>query len=128
MGLALFTSRTSLGNGGKLLNVNASHPINAMLNYAHGMLEADLRIETIADGYDLTIGIMQNGRREKPAYVFNLMEPEMPKVDAAVLEFVADHTFSAAGFVIREDGVCRLAPQLARRICRLMVFSGDMAL
>jgi hypothetical protein len=116
----LFTSRTSLANGGKLLNINASHPINAMLNYAYATLEARLRIQAIADGYDPTIGIMHNGRREKSAYVFDIMEPERPKVDAAVLAFVADHTFSAADFVIDEGGVCRLSPQLARRVCESM--------
>jgi CRISPR-associated endonuclease Cas1 len=114
-----FTSRTSLANNGKLLNVNASHPVNAMLNYAYAALETKLRIETIADGLDPTIGIMHHGRREKSAYVFDLMEPERPKVDAAVLRFIAENTFSGADFVITDGGVCRLSPQLARQVCEV---------
>ena len=114
-----FTSRTSLANNGKLLNINASHPINAMLNYAYGVLEARLRIQAIAGGYDPTLGIMHHSRREKSAFVFDLMEPERPKVDAAVLGFVAEHTFSGADFTITEAGVCRLCPQLSRQIVGL---------
>jgi CRISPR/Cas system-associated endonuclease Cas1 len=53
-----FTSRTSLANGHKLRNVNASHPLNAILNYAYTVLQSRLQIEAVADGYDPTIGIM----------------------------------------------------------------------
>ena len=116
-----FTSRTSLANNGKLLNINASHPINAMLNYAYGVLEAKLRMQAIADGYDPTLGVMHHGRRGKSAYVFDLMEPERPKVDAAVIRFVGEHTFSAADFEITDAGLCRLSPQLARRVCEVAV-------
>jgi hypothetical protein len=45
------------------------------------------------------------------------MEERRPKVDAAVLAFALSETFSGADFVIRLDGVVRLAPQLARRVC-----------
>ncbi len=115
-----FTSRTSLANNGKLLNINATHPINAMLNYAYGALEAKLRIEAVAAGFDPTIGVMHNGRREKSAYVFDLMEPERPRVDRALLTFALAETFSGADFVIRSDGVCRLTPQLAKRVCQIV--------
>lgn len=112
----VFTSRTSLANGTKPKNVNASHPVNAMLNYAYAVKTAQLQIEAIADGYDPTIGIMHHGRRGAPAYVFDLIEPERPKVDALILAFIQGNWFSGADFVIRPDGVCRLSPQLARVI------------
>jgi CRISPR-associated endonuclease Cas1 len=115
-----FTSRTSLANNGKLLNINASHPINAMLNYAYGVLETKLRVRAIADGFDPTIGIMHHGRREKSAYVFDLMEPERPRVDAAILRFIDEHTFVAADFNVTDGGICRLSPQLARRVCEFV--------
>jgi CRISPR-associated endonuclease Cas1 len=112
-----FTSRTSIANGSKLKNVNASHPLNAMLNYAYGVLQSRLQVQAVANGFDPTLGIMHHGRRDAPAYVFDLMEPERPKVDAAILGFVAESTFSAGDFTVREDGVCRLSPQLAGRVC-----------
>jgi CRISPR-associated protein Cas1 len=113
----VFTSRASLANNGKLLNVNASHPVNAMLNLSYAILEANLRIKAVADGYDPTIGIMHHGRRGKSALVFDFVEPERPNVDASILGFLADHPLSAADFVVRSDGVVRLAPQFAAKLC-----------
>jgi hypothetical protein len=46
----------------------------------------------------------------------DLIEPEQPKVDAAILSMIKGQTFTADDFVIRKDGVCRLSPQLARMV------------
>lgn len=48
--------------------------------------------------------------------MFDLMEPERPKVDRAVLDFVKTSVFDPADFVIRSDGVCRLNPEMARTV------------
>jgi hypothetical protein len=42
------------------------------------------------------------------------MEPERPRVDRAVLDFIEGYVFDPADFVIRADGVCRLNPEMAR--------------
>lgn len=115
-----FDSRSSLANGRKPKNRNASDPINAMLNYAYAVLQAQVQVRAVSEGFDPTIGIMHHGYKESPAYVFDLMEPERPKVDAAILRFVAEHEFSATDFTLRSDGVVRLSPQLARRVCALV--------
>jgi CRISPR-associated protein Cas1 len=49
-------------------------------------------------------------------FIVDLMEPERPKVDRAVLDFVKGHVFDPTDFVIRADGVCRLNPEMARTI------------
>jgi CRISP-associated protein Cas1 len=103
----------------KAENVGATHPLNGILNYAYSVLQSRLQIEAVADGYDPTLGIMHSGRRGEPALVFDLMEPNRPRVDAAVLRFAMGETFCPADFVLRSDGVVRLAPQLARRVCQL---------
>ena len=90
-----------------------AHPVNAILNYAYSALESEVRIEAIATGYDPTIGIMHEGRDGSSKFVFDLMEPERPRVDRAVVDFVKGHVFDPTDFVIRTDGVCRLNPQLA---------------
>src|SRR5260370_24700674 len=112
-------ARASL-HGGKAKNVRASHPVNAMLNLAYAVLQSQIQIEAVADGYDPTLGILHNGYQGSPALVFDLMEPHRPKVDAAVLAVALSATFSGADFVIRSDGVVRLAPQLARRVWQLV--------
>lgn len=115
-----FVCRSSLANGVKPYNREASHPINAMLNYAYAVKLAHMQIAAIAEGYDPTIGIMHHARRGKPAFIFDRIEPERPRVDALILDLVQRHAFSAADFALRKDGVCRLSPQLARMVATLV--------
>lgn len=104
----------------KAVNYGATDPINAMLNYAYIVKLAQMQIVAIGEGYDPTIGIMHNGRRGKPSYIFDIMEPERPRVDAILLDFISGRTFSGADFILRKDGVCRLSPQLARIVAALV--------
>jgi CRISP-associated protein Cas1 len=97
-------------------NRNATHPLNAMLNYAYAVLEAQVRIQTVAEGYDPTIGIMHHDYRGGPAFVLDKMEPLRPIFDRAILAFALSHELHPADFVLRSDGVCRLNPQLSRRV------------
>ena len=95
-------------------NRNTSHPVNAILNYAYTVLQSQLQIDAIAQGYDPTIGIMHEGNNGSASFIFDLMEPFRPLVDRNVLEFVKDHVFDPSDFVIRSDGVCRLNPEMAK--------------
>jgi CRISP-associated protein Cas1 len=97
-------------------NRNAGHPVNAILNYAYAALESEIRIKAISEGYDPTIGIMHEGSGGSSKFIFDLMEPERPRVDSAVLDFVKGQVFDPADFVIRTDGVCRLNPEMARTV------------
>jgi hypothetical protein len=53
-----------------------------------------------------TTDIDEPGSDRSSKFIFDLMEPEPPKVDRAVLDFVKGHVFDPADFVIRSDGVC----------------------
>lgn len=90
-----------------------------MLNYAYTVRQSQLHIEAVADGYDPTLGIMHNRHQGLAAYILDLIEPERPKVDAAILKLISERTFTAVDFVIRSDGVCRLSLQLARIVAQL---------
>ncbi|WP_415644340.1 CRISPR-associated endonuclease Cas1, partial [Sphingomonas antarctica] len=117
-----FETRSSLAKSGlKPTNYAASHPINAMLNYAYAVRQCGLQIQAIAEGYDIRLGIFHHGKKGNAAYAFDLIEPERPKVDAAVLAFAASRQFAVADFILRKDGVCRLSPQLARAVAQLVV-------
>ena len=89
--------------------------VNAMLNYAYAVLESQVRIATVSQGLDPTIGYLHVCRPGRVALVYDLMEPLRPQVDRALLSFVHSHTFSPSDFILRGDGVCRLHPQFARR-------------
>jgi CRISPR/Cas system-associated endonuclease Cas1 len=98
---------------------NASHPVNAILNYAYGVLQSQVQIRLVSEGYDPMRGIMHSDQEYAPAFVFDMMEPERPKVDQAVLGFLKSEALHPADFTIREDGVVRLNPELARSVVKL---------
>jgi hypothetical protein len=50
-----------------------------------------------------------------------------PIVDRKVLEFVQSHTLHPADFTIRNDGVCRLSPEMAKCVFRIVEDSLEMA-
>jgi CRISPR-associated protein Cas1 len=89
------------------------------LNYAYAALESEIRIKAISDGYDTTIGIMHEGNDGSSKFIFDLMEPERPKVDRAMLNFVKSEALHPADFTIRDDGVVRLNPELARHVATI---------
>jgi CRISP-associated protein Cas1 len=95
---------------------NASHPVNAILNYAYAVLQSQVQINVVADGYDPMLGIMHFDRDGAPTFVFDMMEPDRPKVDRAVLGFLKSEALHPADFTIREDGVVRLNPEFARQV------------
>jgi CRISPR-associated endonuclease Cas1 len=123
-----YKSRIALRSGVRLFgtgggyNRGATHPVNAMLNYAYTVLIARLQIQLVADGYDPTIGIMHHKKQFRglsPAFALDNMEPMRPVVDRAILELIQQTTFTGADFSIQSDGVCRLNPELARRVAHL---------
>ena len=111
-------SRRTLKEG-SATNRHARHPVNAMLNYAYALLHADVQARLIADGYDSRLGVMHETRPDAQAFVLDEMERKRPVIDRQVLRFVFANTFSGADFVITDDGVCRLAPQLAKRVAQI---------
>jgi CRISP-associated protein Cas1 len=116
-----YTSRSSLRERLRV-NRRATHPVNAMLNYAYGVLVSQTQIRLIAEGYDPTIGIMhdrESDRGSYPAFALDHMEPMRPVVDRAVLHLVDTVTFAGSDFSIQPDGVCRLNPELARHVAQL---------
>jgi len=112
-----YSQRSSLLTGHKAKNWKADHPINALLNYGYAILESRMRIQAVSDGFDPMAGIYHEVSEGTPSYVLDVMEPDRPRIDRAVLEFALSQTFSMKDFYLRKDGVCRLGPELARHLC-----------
>ena len=124
-----YTSRSSLRERLRV-NRGATHPVNAMLNYAYAVLIAQTQIRLITEGYDPTLGIMhdrESDRGNYPAFALDHMEPLRPVVDRAILRLIATMIFTGGDFSIQHDGVCRLNPQLARRVASLAIEACDSA-
>ncbi len=100
----------------KRSNRHAHHPVNALLNYGYAVLESQVRIAIAAVGLDPTIGYLHVCQAGRSSFVYDLMEPHRPKVDEEVLGFARSQTFAPRDFVIDTKGVCRLHPELARRV------------
>jgi CRISPR-associated endonuclease Cas1 len=101
-------------------NRRASDPVNAMLNYAYAIKLSQLQIEAIGSGNHPMLGIMHHEERGKPSYILDLLEPERPKVDAIILDFVQSQRLSPADFILRKDGACRLSPSLAKIVAAMI--------
>jgi CRISP-associated protein Cas1 len=81
-----------------------------------------VQVRLVSEGYDPMLGIMHSDRENAPAFVFDMIEPERPKVDRSVLAFLKSEALHPADFMIREDGVVRVNPELARRVAGLATF------
>jgi CRISPR-associated endonuclease Cas1 len=106
-------------------NRHATHPLNAMLNYAYAVLESQVRTVTVSHGLDPTIGYLHTRRPGRAALVYDLMEPLRPQVDRLALNFARASAFVPSDFILNADGICRLHPQLAKKVAQLTV--GDTA-
>jgi CRISP-associated protein Cas1 len=98
-------------------NRDATHPVNAVLNYGYAVLESQVRIAILSAGLDPLVGYLHGRYGGKQTLVLDLLElMRSAAVDRVVLEFAQTHTFSAGDVTLRDDGVCRLNPQLARSV------------
>lgn len=104
--------------GSNKSNQFARHPVNAILNYAYGVLENQVRAKLLMMGVDPTIGYMHSNGNDRHSLVFDLMEPLRPIMDRRILEFIMQRTFSPDDFILNKNGVCRLHPQFARFIVK----------
>ena len=97
-------------------NRNARHPVNAMLNYGYAVLQAQVKMQIIAEGLDPTIGLSHSVGKYRDALVLDRMEALRPIVDKAVFQMIVTSKFSSGDFTITLDGFCRLNSQLARKV------------
>ncbi len=98
---------------------NASHPINAMLNYAYVVEAGRLARALAARGLHLSIGFLHKPKRGRNSLVWDAIEPLRPAIDARVFEFVAAHEFGRADFPQAGLNVYRLS----RDVTQLMLHS-----
>jgi CRISPR-associated endonuclease Cas1 len=94
----------------------AADPINAILNYLYGLLEAESRIALSALDLDSGLGILHADQRSRDSLACDVMEPVRPIVDRFVLDLLASRPLSLRDIVETRDGQCRLLPHLASEL------------
>jgi CRISP-associated protein Cas1 len=79
-------------------NQHASHPINAMLNYAYIVEAGRLAKVLAAQGLCLSIGFLHSDKKGRNSLVWDAIEPLRPAIDAKVFAFVEVHEFARRDF------------------------------
>jgi CRISPR-associated protein Cas1 len=79
-------------------NKHASHPINAMLNYAYIVEAGRLAKALAANGLCLSIGYLHSDKKGRNSLVWDAIEPLRPVIDAKVFAFVEAHEFARRDF------------------------------
>ena len=105
-----FEYRASLISGGPR---HATHPVNAVLNYAYSVAAAQLTRSLIAFGFDSTAGFLHADAQGRHSLTYDALELVRADIDARILPWVASHAWKRADFPVTPEGVVRLQPTLA---------------
>jgi CRISP-associated protein Cas1 len=93
---------------GFLGSKNASHPINAMLNYAYVVEAGRLAKALAARGMALQIGFLHSDKTGRNSLVWDAIEPLRPIIDARVFRYIEGREFKRSDFVQTTASTYRL--------------------
>ncbi|AKA49675.1 CRISPR-associated protein Cas1 [uncultured archaeon] len=94
-------------------NMNASDPINALLNYGYAILEGMVRKYVNTIGLDPSIGFLHEIAPSKYPLVYDLQELFRHVVDYSVIQ-ILESGLKKSDFIITENYHIRLKPNTAR--------------
>jgi CRISP-associated protein Cas1 len=93
---------------GFLGSKNASHPINAMLNYAYVVEAGRLAKALAARGLALQIGFLHSDKTGRNSLVWDAIEPLRPIIDARVFRYIEGREFKRNDFAQTSPDTYRL--------------------
>jgi len=94
-------------------NMNASDPINALLNYGYAILESMVRKDINTIGLDVSIGYLHEIAPSKHPLVYDLQELFRYVVDYSVIELL-ETKLKKSDFITTENYHIRLKPNTAK--------------
>ena len=106
----IFKSRKNLSYS---WNMNASDPINALLNYGYAILESMVRKDINTIGLDVSIGYLHEIAPSKHPLVYDLQELFRYVVDYSVIE-ILETGLKKSDFITTENYHIRLKPNTAK--------------
>jgi CRISPR-associated protein Cas1 len=95
--------------------MNASDPVNALLNYGYSILESQCRKALNSVGLEPTVGFLHEARQTKYALIYDLQEPYRWLVDTTVISCLESDRFSKKGFYRMDNYILRLRPEAAKK-------------
>jgi CRISPR-associated protein Cas1 len=93
---------------GFLGSKNASHPINAMLNYSYTVEAGRLAKALAARGLALQIGYLHSDKTGRNSLVWDAIEPLRPVIDARVFRYIEAREFKRNDFIQTSASAYRL--------------------
>ena len=94
-------------------NMNASDPVNALLNYGYAILESMVRKDINAMGLDASIGYLHEIAPSKHPLVYDLQELFRYVIDYSVIELL-ETKLKKSDFITTENYHIRLRPDTAK--------------
>lgn len=96
--------------------MNASDPVNCLLNYGYAVLESECRKALSSVGFEPTIGFLHEARQTKYPLVYDLQEPFRWLVDTTIIESLEYERFSKKDFYRLDNYVLRLKPEAVKKL------------
>jgi len=96
-------------------NMNASDPVNALLNYGYAILESMVRTNINTIGLDVSIGYLHEIAPSKHPLVYDLQELFRYIVDYSVIELL-ETKLKKSDFITTENYHIRLKPNTAKML------------
>lgn len=101
-------------------NRKAERPVNALLNYAFALLEAEAVFACQAVGLDAGLGIVHLDAKGRASLALDLMEPVRPQVERLVLNLLNIHVFMKAELSEDAEGHVRCRAPLTHLLAEQM--------
>jgi len=106
-----FTQRSS-GIGAN--NKHATHPINAMLNYAYAVIAGMIKRKCMLVGLDVAVGSLHADNDRRDSLCYDLLELLRGDVDYVLLSWAKTVKWRRTDFITSEKGVVSLDNNLRR--------------
>lgn len=84
-------------------NMNASDPVNALLNFGYAIMETEARRAINSAGLDPCVGYLHELAGSKQPLVYDIQELGRWLVDLSIIQLLEDHKLGKSAFVTTED-------------------------
>jgi CRISP-associated protein Cas1 len=97
---------------------HATHPVNAILNYAYSTAATFITRALAMAGFDPACGFLHADADGRYSLSYDVIELLRADIDAAILPWVASQTWKRADFPVTPEGVVRLTAPLASMVAQ----------